>query len=133
MAHDSPPSFPTVTSSAHGSTQNQTLRYAVDHAQSGDTILLTSAMKNPIVLTLGELVVSESVTIESVPARTPTISGDGISQVFEISAGANVKLDNLNIIDGNGMADNPGGSSGSLRFLRSWVRDRPRARRPFAP
>lgn len=75
----------TVTSSADSATQNHTLRYAVDHAQSGDTIQLTAAIKNPIVLSLGELVVSQSVTIESVPARTPTISGDGISRVFEIS------------------------------------------------
>src|SRR6516162_1009409 len=102
----------TVTSSADSATQNHTLRYAVDHAQSGDTILLTAAIKNPIVLTLGELVVSQSVTIESVPARTPTISGDGTSRVFEISAGANVTLDNQNIIDGNGVADNPSGSAG---------------------
>ena len=101
----------TVTSSADSATQNHTLRYAVDHAQSGDTILLTAAIKNPIVLSLGELVVSQSVTIESVPARTPTISGGGISRVFEISAGANVTLDNLNIIDGNGLADNPSGSA----------------------
>ena len=102
----------TVTSSADSATQNHTLRYAVDHAQSGDTIQLTAAIKSPIVLSLGELVVSQSVTIESVPARTPTISGDGISRVFEISAGANVTLDNVNIIDGNGVADNPSGSAG---------------------
>ena len=102
----------TVTSSADSATQNHTLRYAVDHAQSGDTIQLTAAIKNPIVLSLGELVVNQSVTIESVPARTPTISGGGISRVFEISAGANVTLDNVNIIDGNGVADNPSGSAG---------------------
>src|SRR6516164_8906492 len=102
----------TVTSSADSATQNHTLRYAVDHAQSGDTIQLTAAIKDPIVLTLGELVVNQNVTIESVPARTPTISGDGISRVFEISAGANVTVDNVNITDGNGVADNPSGSTG---------------------
>ena len=57
-------------------------RYAVAHAQSGDTILLTAAIKSPIVLTHGELVVNQNVTIESVPSRTPTISGDGISRRF---------------------------------------------------
>jgi hypothetical protein len=66
------------------------------------------------VLTLGELVVRQDVTIESVPSRTPTISGDGISRVFEISASANVTLDNLKIIDGNGVADNPGGNGGAI-------------------
>jgi len=52
------------------------------------------------------------VTIESVPSRTPTISGDGISRVFEISAGATVTMHNLNLIDGNGLADNPSGTTG---------------------
>jgi hypothetical protein len=102
----------TVTSSADSATDNHTLRYAVLHAQSGDTIQLTAAIKDTIVLTLGELVVNHNVIIESVPARTPTISGDGISRVFEISAGANVTLENVNIIDGNGVADNASGSAG---------------------
>ena len=69
----------TVTSSARQcDPESHTAAYAVDHAQSGDTIQLTAAIKNPIVLSLGELVVNQNVTIESVPARTPTISGDGI-------------------------------------------------------
>jgi hypothetical protein len=74
----------TVTSSADDVNQNHTVRYAVAHARSGDTIQLTAAIKSPIVLTQGELVVSQNVTIESVPSQTPTISGDGMSRVFEI-------------------------------------------------
>ncbi len=100
----------TVTSSADDVTQNHTLRYAVAHAHSGDTILLTAAIKSPIVLTNGELLLSQNVTIESVPGKTPSISGDGLSRVFEISAGASVNLINLNIIDGNGIANNPDGA-----------------------
>ena len=34
----------TVTSSADNATQNHTLRYAVAHAQNGDTIQLTAAL-----------------------------------------------------------------------------------------
>src|SRR5215467_14168437 len=60
------PSTLTVTSSADNLNQNHTLRYAVAHAQSGDIILLTAAVKAPIVLTQGELVLSKNVTIESV-------------------------------------------------------------------
>src|SRR5947209_9334616 len=86
------PSTLTVTSSADDVTVNHTLRYAVAHAQSGDTILLTAAIQAPIVLTHGELVLSRNVTIESVPAQTPTISGDAMSRIFEIAAGANVVL-----------------------------------------
>src|SRR5262245_7869177 len=76
-----------VTSSGDDVTQSGTLRSAVAQAQSGDTILLTAAVMNPIVLSHGELVLSQDVTITSVPARTPTISGDGQSRIFEIAAG----------------------------------------------
>src|SRR5439155_14606747 len=82
----------------------------------GDTILLTAAIKTPIVLTHGEVVVSRNVTIESVPAQMPTISGDGMSRIFEISAGASVLLENLNLIDGNGVADNPNGTAADDGF-----------------
>ncbi len=46
------PSTLTVTSSADDVTDHHTLRYAVAHAQSGDTILLTAAITAPIVLTM---------------------------------------------------------------------------------
>ncbi len=101
----------TVTSSGDDPTDKHSLRYAVTHAQNGDTIQLTAAIKSPIVLTHGELVLNNNVTIESVPSRTPTISGDGMSRVFEISAGASVSLINLNLTGGNGIANNPAGSN----------------------
>ena len=101
----------TVTASGDDATQAGTLRYAVAHARSGDTILLTAAVKAPIVLSQGELVLSRDVTIESVPARTPTISGDGQSRIFEIAAGARVTLSDLNLSDGDGVANNPAGTS----------------------
>jgi hypothetical protein len=64
------PSTLTITSSGDDGNQAHTLRYAVAHAQSGDTILLTAAVKSPIVLTQGELVLSKNVTIEGArPAR----------------------------------------------------------------
>ncbi|WP_068415160.1 hypothetical protein [Planctomyces sp. SH-PL62] len=105
------PSTLTVTSSADIATQDHTLRYAVAHAQSGDTILLTAAVRAPIVLTQGELILSRDVTIMSVPSRTPTISGGGASRVFEVAAGAHVNLVNLNLIGGNGLAGATAGSS----------------------
>lgn len=101
----------TVTSSADDGSQNHTLRYAVAHAQSGDTILLTAAVKGPIVLTEGELILSRDVTIESVPSRTPTISGGGSSRVFEVAAGTDVSLINIQISGGNGLADNMAGAT----------------------
>jgi hypothetical protein len=99
-----------VNSSADdGSTH--TLRWAVENAQDGDTIQLTGPIKDPIVLTQGELLVTHDVTIQSVSSRTPTISGGSVvghqSRVFEIAAGATVTLSNLKLINGNG-DENPG-------------------------
>src|SRR5262249_6804073 len=101
-----------VTSSGDNVTQSGTLRYAVAHAHSGDTILVTAAVMNPIVLTHGELVLSQDVTITSVPSPTPTISGGGQSRIFEIAPGATVTLTDLKLIDGDGVANNPSGTSG---------------------
>lgn len=105
------PSTLTVTSVADDVSQNHTLRYAVAHAQDGDTIQLTAAIKGPIVLTQGELILSRDVTIESVPSRTPTISGGATSRIFEVAAGAQVSLVNLKISGGNGLADNTDGAT----------------------
>jgi hypothetical protein len=115
------PSTLTVTSSADDVTQKGTLRYAVANAQDGDTIQLTAAIKDSIVLTQGELVVSHDVTIRSVPARTPTISGGGLSRIFEIGPGAQVTLSNLILTGGNGMAsstssDPNDGTGGAILF-----------------
>ena len=106
------PSTLTVWSSADDGSQNGTLRHAVARAHNGDVILLSAAIKNPILLAGGELLLNQNVTIESVPARTPTINGGAGSRLFEIAAGTNVTLDNLNLINGNGLANNPGGTAG---------------------
>lgn len=100
----------TVTSSADDVAQNHTLRYAVAHAQNGDTIQLTAAIKAPIVLTNGDIVLGKNVTIQSVAARTPTISGSNTSRIFEIS-GATVTFSNLNFTAGSGICNNPNGDA----------------------
>jgi hypothetical protein len=95
-------------------TQLGTLRYAVAHAQGGDTILLTEELRNhPAVLTQGELILSQDVTIQTMTSFVPpvTVSGGGTSRVFEVSNGAHVILSNLTITGGNGVANNPNGSS----------------------
>lgn len=81
------PSTLTVTSS-DDSMQPHTLRYEVAQAQSGDTILVTKAVKTPIVLTLGELSLTQNITIKTAGNNQATISGDGLSRVFEVTAGA---------------------------------------------
>ena len=105
------PSTLRVTNPADDVNVPGTLRYDIAHAQSGDTILLTPAVKNGIVLTHGELVLNQDVTIRSAGHHQIMISGGGTSRVFEIAAGTNVTLANLAITDGNSVADNPDGTS----------------------
>src|SRR5262249_12281762 len=102
------PSTLAVTSSIDDVTQHGTLRYAVAHAASGDTILLAADLaKTLVVLTQGELLLNQDVTIEGLPPNPVTISGGGNSRVFEVAANAHVTLSELTITDGNGVADNP--------------------------
>jgi predicted outer membrane repeat protein len=105
------PSTLTVTSSADDGSAH-TLRWAVDNAQSGDTIRITAAVKDPIDLMKGELYLASSVTIQSVPSRTPTIDAEGNSRIFAIAPGATVTLSNLNLKDGNGANTNPSDPGG---------------------
>lgn len=101
-----------VTSSADDVNQAGTLRYAVAHASSGDTILIAADLKNnPIVLMHGELVLNSDVTIRGVGNVSETISGGGLSRLFEIEGGAHVTLTNLVLTGGNGVSGNPDGSS----------------------
>jgi hypothetical protein len=105
------PSTLPVTSPVDDVNVQGTLRYDIAHAQSGDTILLTGAVQSGIVLTQGELVLNQNVTITSEGNQQIMISGGGNSRVFEVATGTNVTLANLAITDGNGVADNPDGTS----------------------
>jgi hypothetical protein len=98
----------TVISPADNINQPGTLRWAVAQASNGDTIEIKTSQE--IVLTQGELYLSHDVTIDTV---TPfeRISGDHLSRVFEVAPAAHVNLDNLGINDGNGVANNPDGTS----------------------
>src|SRR5947209_7343661 len=63
-----------------------TLRWAVSHAQSGDTIGILPALTSPIVLTQGELLVNTwDLTIKPLnpQAHAVTIDGGGNSSVFD--------------------------------------------------
>ena len=106
------PSTLAVTSGDDNVAEVGTLRFAVAHAQSGDTILLTKAVKNGITLTQGDLVLSQNVTIAALGDQPITISGGGNSRIFEVNAGAQVTLENLNLTNGNGVANNPNDTSG---------------------
>jgi hypothetical protein len=106
-----------VTSAGDDVADKGTLRYAVANAVSGDTILLTDGLKNtPVVLTHGELLLTQNVTIKSDGDGPDTISGGYLSRVFEVAAGASVTLSNLILTGGNGVANN---SAGNLYWDRN--------------
>jgi hypothetical protein len=89
-----------VTSNADDITQLGTLRYAIAHANNGDTIFITPAIKGAIVLTQGELMLNKDLTIEAGGNALAMISGNNASRVFEIASNAHVSLTYLNITEG---------------------------------
>jgi hypothetical protein len=102
-----------VTRAGDDVAERGTLRWAVAEAAGGDTILLTGALADsPVVLSHGELLLSQDVTIEAVGQAPVTISGGGAARVFEVAPSAHVSLVNLAITGGNGRA----GADGSFTF-----------------
>src|SRR5262245_35497983 len=97
-----------VTSTLDDPSHPGTLRYAIAHADDGDTIAFTPALQGaPIVLTQGELLLEHDVTFEAIFDGIQTISGGGRSRVFAISSAAQVTLSDLTITNGNGVGNNP--------------------------
>src|SRR6516162_8851772 len=95
-----------VNSNADDIMQGGTLRWAAAHAQNGDTIEILptdNGAGRHIVLTHGELLLNQEVTIEAVgPAAT--IDGNNSSRIFEVSPRPSVTLDNLFIVNGDAKA-----------------------------
>jgi hypothetical protein len=108
------PSTLFVNNSADNVLLPGTLRYAVAHASNGDTIailpLATAPVGEHILLRYGELYLNHNVTIEALGPQA-TIDGAQLSRVFEVAPGAQVKLLNLNITNGTGLAHNPLGTT----------------------
>jgi hypothetical protein len=90
----------TVTSNADSGTGS--LRAAIAVAASGDTIVFSRSLDgSSIVLTSGELAISQSVTIEGPGSAKLAVSGGGNSRVFDITnSGLSVTISGLTIEDG---------------------------------
>ncbi|MGO9112625.1 MAG: hypothetical protein ACLP9L_25620 [Thermoguttaceae bacterium] len=70
-----------------------------------DLIYFAKDVHGTIKLTSGELAISaENLTIDGPGENQLTVSGGGLSRVFDIGAGANVNIDNLTIADGKTVA-----------------------------
>jgi hypothetical protein len=110
------PSTLTVTSAADDNSAG-TLRTVVAGAQSGDTIQFARSLRgNTITLIQGELTVSQDLNINGPGATTLSISGGGVSRVFNIGASATVTISGLTLADGLA-ADGAGVLNGGILTL----------------
>ncbi len=75
------------------------LRYCLADAQPGDTITFSNSVTGTIVLTQGELLVGQNVTIQGPGANVLGVSGNNASRVFNVSNGI-VNISGLTIRDG---------------------------------
>jgi predicted outer membrane repeat protein len=106
------PSTWNVTSTADNINLQGTLRWAVAQGKNNDIIDIETA--KPIALTQGELYLAYSVTVEFTAFSAgfyAQISGDDLSRVFEVAPAAHVTFLALDISGGNGVANNPSGTS----------------------
>ncbi len=99
------------------------LRDTIANASAGDTITFVPGL-GTITLSSGELLLSKALTISGPATGTQTISGGGVSRVFEIAAGTQVALANLTITGGQSAAGADGGgilNGGNLTLSTSTV------------
>jgi parallel beta-helix repeat protein len=84
------------------------LRYEINVAQSGDTIVFANSLKGQTITLSGEeLWINKNLNIEGLGANYLAISGGNNSRVFEI-AGAQVTLSGLTIEGGDGQPTSGG-------------------------
>ncbi len=91
------------------------LREAIKNTNSGDTINFAPSLNGQTITlnkTSGELLITKSLDIEGPAKGQLTISGGGVSRVFEIGSGAIVTLAHLTIA--NGQTSSTGTSGGAL-------------------
>ena len=98
----------TLTVLNHLDSGTGSLRADIAAAHSGDTIVFAPSLDGQtITLTSGELLIKKNLTIAGPGAGELTISGGGLSRVFEVAQKENVTLSGLTI--SNGLAVEGGG------------------------
>lgn len=102
------------------------LRQAILNANAspgGDTIGVAVGLSGTIILTSGQLTISDDLTLTGPGERLLAVSGNNASRVFEIALGVNVSMSDLTIRDGMASGLNGGGirSSGRLDLRRCTV------------
>lgn len=112
------PSTLTVTSLLAGGPGS--LRAEIAAAAAGDTIVLDSSLSGQIMLTSGELDITQNLTIQGPGAATLTVSGNNAQRVFHILPSVSATISGLTIANGS-VPDFGAGieSEGSLTLLDS--------------
>jgi hypothetical protein len=92
-----------------------TLRAAIEQANAlaGDDNISFS-VTGTITLTLGELVISQNLTINGPGMSQLTVSGNNASRVFSISSGVTATINSLTVTGGNGVGAIESGSGGGI-------------------
>lgn len=86
------------------------LRWAVNNANPGDTIVFESSLSgSTITLTSGEIVIDKALTITGLGANHLAISGANNSRVFNVRHGATVTISGVTIRDGVAGGSRPQG------------------------
>ena len=91
------------------------LRSTISNSISGDVI--TFATSGTITLTLGELLITNNLTIIGPGATNLIISGNNLQRIFNFAAGTTNSISGLSINNGqatNGINGNSGGSGGGI-------------------
>ena len=82
------------------------LRYWIANAVPGDTIVFSNGLTGTIVLTGGELIVAQNLTISNTVTTNLAISGNASTRVFNIQSGMTVTITGLTITNGRSAGAN---------------------------
>ena len=77
------------------------LRDAIATATSGDTLVFDRHLSGDTISLSGELVITKNLTIAGLGADHLTISGSGVSRVFDIASGETLSLSKLAVTGGS--------------------------------
>jgi hypothetical protein len=89
------------------------LRDAITHAQSGDTIVFAASLDGQtITLTSDQLTLNNSLNIEGPGANLLTISGNAQNRIFDLNEGLNVTINDLTLTQGRAVGGSDKGGAG---------------------
>ena len=93
----------TVAPAGNGTYAATTLRAAITAANArpgGDVVRISPAVTGTITLRLGELVISDNLTIQGAGARAQSIDGGGAARVFNVRPGVTASINDVTVANG---------------------------------